>query len=54
MGGLRREPETRLHAGMVLYKSGQKAEALQMLGSVQGDVTAVDIAQLWALWLANH
>jgi tetratricopeptide (TPR) repeat protein len=54
LGGLRREPETRLHAGMVLYKLGQKAEALQMLGSVQGDVTAVDIAQLWTLWLVNH
>jgi tetratricopeptide (TPR) repeat protein len=54
MGGLRREAETRLHAGIVLFKAGQKAEALTMFDSVQGDATAVDIAQLWKAWLVNN
>ena len=53
-GGLRREAETRLHAGIVLFNAGQKAEALKMWDSVQGDATAVDIAQLWKAWLANN
>lgn len=47
MGGLRREAETRLHAGIALFKLGQKAEANTMWSSVQGDATAVELAQLW-------
>jgi tetratricopeptide (TPR) repeat protein len=54
MGGLRREAETRLHAGIVLLKAGQKEEARKMWDSVQGDATAVDIAQLWKAWQANN
>jgi hypothetical protein len=54
MGGLRREAETRLHAGLVLSKMGQKAEAVKMWDSVQGDATAVDLAQLWKTWQAHN
>lgn len=50
MGGLRREAETRLHAGIALVKAGKKAEAIKMLESTQGDPTAVEIAQLWKFW----
>lgn len=54
MGGLRREAETRLHAGIVLSKVGQKDEALKMWNSVQGDATAMDLAQLWKIWQSNQ
>ena len=54
MGGLRREAETRLHAGIVLSKIGQKEEALKMWSSVQGDATAMDLAQLWKIWQSNQ
>ena len=54
MGGLRREAETRLHAGIVLFKLGQKAEAAKMWDSVQGDATAVEFAQLWKIWQAQN
>jgi hypothetical protein len=50
MGGLRREAETRLHAGIALAKAGQKAEAIKMWDSAQGDPTVVEIAQLWKFW----
>jgi tetratricopeptide (TPR) repeat protein len=50
MGGLRREAETRLHAGIAMSKAGQKAEAIKMWDSAQGDPTATDIAQLWKFW----
>jgi tetratricopeptide (TPR) repeat protein len=50
MGGLRREAETRLHAGIVLNKLGKKADAEKMWDSVQGDPTAVEVAQLWKIW----
>ena len=35
MGGLRREAETRLHAGIALFKLGQKAEANTLWDSIQ-------------------
>jgi tetratricopeptide (TPR) repeat protein len=54
MGGLRREAETRLHAGIVLFRLGQKAEAAKMWDSVQGDATAVEFAQLWKIWQAQN
>ena len=54
MGGLRREAETRLHAGLVLSKMGQKVEAVKMWDSVQGDATAVELAQLWKIWQAHN
>ena len=47
MGGLRREAETRLHAGIALFKLGQKAEANTLWDSIQGDATAIELAQLW-------
>jgi len=50
MGSLRREAEARLHAGIALFKLGQKAEAQKMWQSVQGDPTALDLAQLWLIW----
>jgi TolA-binding protein len=50
MGGLRREAEIKLHAGMVMSKLGQKAEAEKMWDSVQGDPTAIELAQLWKIW----
>ena len=47
MGGLRREAETRLHAGIALFRLGQKAEANTLWDSIQGDATAIELAQLW-------
>jgi tetratricopeptide (TPR) repeat protein len=54
MGGLRREAETRLHAGIVLLKLGQKVEANKMWDSIQGEATALDFAQLWKIWQAQN
>jgi hypothetical protein len=54
MGGLRREAETRLHAGIALYKLGQKVEAVKMWDSIQGETTAVDLAQLWKTWQSHN
>jgi len=54
MGGLRREAETRLHAGIVLLKLGQKVEASKMWDSIQGEATALDFAQLWKIWQAQN
>ena len=54
MGGLRREAETRVHAGLVLGKMGQEVEAVRVWDSVQGDATAVELAQLWKIWQANN
>ena len=54
MGGLRREAETRLHAGIALAKAGQKDEAVKMWDSVQGDPTAFELAQLWKVWVSNQ
>lgn len=54
MGGLRREAETRLHAGIALYKLGQKVEAVKMWDSIQGETTAVDLAQLWKTWQSQN
>lgn len=50
MGGLRREAEVRLHAGIALSKLGKKAEAEKMWDQVQGEPTAIDVAQLWKIW----
>jgi tetratricopeptide (TPR) repeat protein len=54
MGGLRREAETRLHAGIVLHKLGQKVEATKMWDSIQGEATAVQFAQLWKTWQGQN
>ena len=54
LGGLKREAEIRLHAGIVLSKMGQKVEAVKMWNSVEGDATAVDLAQLWITWQVHN
>lgn len=54
MGGLRREAETRLHSGIVFFKLGKKAEAIKMWRSVQGDATAVELAQIWTIWQLHN
>ncbi len=50
MGGLRREAEVRLHAGVALSKLGKKEEAEKMWEKVQGEPTAIEVAQLWKIW----
>ena len=50
MGGLRREAETKLHAGIAMFKMGQKAEAQKVWQSIQGEPTAMELAQLWLYW----
>lgn len=54
MGGLRRDAETRLHAGIAFFKTGQKSEAAKLWDGVQGDATALELAQLWKIWLSNN
>jgi tetratricopeptide (TPR) repeat protein len=49
LGGLRREPEFRLHYAISLIKAGQKEAAVQQLSAVQGDALAVELASLWGL-----
>ena len=54
LGGLRREAEIKLHAGLAHYKAGQKAAAIQMWDGIKDDATAMSLAQLWKIWaLAN-
>lgn len=48
-GGLRREEEALLRRGIVLFKSGQKAQALAQWKALQGEGTAAQIASLWTL-----
>lgn len=47
--GLSREAETRLHHGVTLFKAGQYPAARDMLASVRGDSTLMELAALWAL-----
>lgn len=47
--GLRREAETRLQHGVALFRAGQHPAARDMLSSVRGDGTAVELAALWIL-----
>lgn len=49
VGGLRREPEFRLHYAISLIKAGQKDAARQQLAAVQGDALATELASLWGL-----
>ncbi len=46
-GGLKREPEVRLHCGMALLKANQVESAKTMLQSVQGEPAAMQMATLW-------
>lgn len=48
-GGLRRETEAGLHRGIALFKSGEKAAALAQWNALKDDITAVQLASLWAL-----
>jgi Tfp pilus assembly protein PilF len=48
-GGLKREAELRLHYGISLFKAQQVAGARNMLSSVRGEATAVELASLWLL-----
>lgn len=54
MGGLKREAEIKLHAGMAHFKGGQKAAATQLWDNIQGDASAMSIAQLWKIWADSH
>ena len=48
-GGLRRESEVRLHHAISLLRAGQKQAARDMLRTVQGDATSLELARLWTL-----
>ncbi|MCX8667335.1 hypothetical protein J3T99_06900 [Acetobacteraceae bacterium B3987] len=49
------QPElARLTLGMAMMDGGRRAEALQLLNSMDGDGTANNLAQLWAVHLASH
>ena len=49
LGGLRRESEVRLHNAISLLRTGQKQAARDMLQTVRGDATTMDVARLWGL-----
>jgi hypothetical protein len=51
VGQLRREAELRLHYGLSLFKAKQLESARTLWLSVKGDVTAVELAALWRLWV---
>lgn len=46
-GGLKREAEVRLHAGIALFKLNQTELAKAMLSSVQGDEALLTLSTLW-------
>ena len=48
-GGLRHPEDSKLHLGIALLLSGDKARAVQVLRSVQGSDGVADIAHLWAV-----
>lgn len=49
------QPElARLTLGMAMMDGGRRAEALQLLNSMDGNGTANNLAQLWAVQLASH
>jgi len=48
-GGLRHPEDSKLHLGIALLLSGDKARAVQVLRSVQGNDGVADIAHLWAV-----
>lgn len=50
LGGLRREAEVNLHHGLAMFKTGQTAAARTLWQTVQGDVTAQELALLWGLF----
>jgi len=48
-GGLRHPEDAKLHHGIALLLAGEKARAVQVLRSVQGNDGAADLAHLWAV-----
>lgn len=56
--GLAKQPHqpdlARLTLGMALMDGGRRAEAIQLLSAMDGDGTANDLAQLWAVQLTPH
>jgi len=46
-GGLKHPDDTRLHLGIALLQSGQKAKAAEAFHAVQGGDGTVDLARLW-------
>ena len=48
-GGLRHPEDSKLHLGIALLLSGDKAHAVQVLRTVQGNDGVADIAHLWAV-----
>jgi tetratricopeptide (TPR) repeat protein len=48
-GGLRHAEDSKLHLGIALFLAGDKAKAVQVLRSVQGNDGVADIAHLWAV-----
>ena len=51
-GGLKHPDEARLHWGIALVRSGNKAKAAEVLHQVQSPDGAADLAQLWLAYLA--
>jgi len=48
-GGLKRPEHARLHLGLALLATGQKARALPVLKQVQGTDGSADLARLWLI-----
>jgi tetratricopeptide (TPR) repeat protein len=48
-GGMKRPDDAKLHLGIACLQTGRKAEALQVLKSVQGNDGAADLARYWIL-----
>ncbi len=48
-GGLKRPEEARVHLGLALVTSGQKAKAQQVLKAAQGSDGSADLARLWLI-----
>jgi hypothetical protein len=49
-GKLKRAEDAKLHLGIALVQSGQKAKGAQVLRSVQGNDGASDLANLWVIY----
>ena len=49
-GGLKRPEDAKLRLGLALLQARQKAKAVQVLRSVQGNDGAADLGRLWALY----
>jgi hypothetical protein len=52
-GGLKRPEDAKLHLGIAYAMAGQKARAVQIFHSVQGNDGTGDLARLWAIY-AGH